>query len=206
MHGLSLFLVADIAWAGGAAHLAGPSAGSRPQPRGAATPRSGWRSPSAGGRTCSVPALASLGLLTLAAALYLAGWQSAALLFALGALLPLVFAARLHSSSGLLVLGMIALGLLALALPEFVTLQGDIDRMNTVFKFHLQAWVLLGLAAAVGLAFVAHHARKLPRGAVGVAGCLGNRAAGAAASPPLPIRCSGRAPRLHCASPSRRQP
>jgi uncharacterized membrane protein len=40
---------------------------------------------------------------------------------------------------------------------ELVTLKGDIGRMNTVFKFYLQAWVFFGIAAATGLAIVFHH-------------------------------------------------
>ncbi len=37
-------------------------------------------------------------------------------------------------------------------LVEFVVLRGDIGRMNTVFKFYVQVWVLWGVASAVGLA------------------------------------------------------
>ena len=38
---------------------------------------------------------------------------------------------------------------------DLVTAQPDIDRMNTVFKFYLEAWVLFGVLAAVGLWYLA---------------------------------------------------
>ncbi|MBF8266922.1 MAG: hypothetical protein HW388_430 [Dehalococcoidia bacterium] len=49
--------------------------------------------------------------------------------------------------------GAFALALLGVALGlgimvEVVTIRGDIERMNTVFKFYLQAWVLLGIGTA----------------------------------------------------------
>src|SRR5204862_3239180 len=42
----------------------------------------------------------------------------------------------------------------ATLIPEFVALQGDIGRMNTVFKFYLQAWVLFSISSAVGLGWL----------------------------------------------------
>lgn len=47
--------------------------------------------------------------------------------------------------------------LLLTIMVEVVTLKGDIGRMNTVFKFYLQAWVFFGVATASGLAIVFHH-------------------------------------------------
>ena len=49
------------------------------------------------------------------------------------------------------VLTLIALGAALTLVVEIVVLKGDISRMNTVFKFYLQVWVMWGVAAAASL-------------------------------------------------------
>ncbi|HFD38227.1 MAG TPA: hypothetical protein ENJ31_00030, partial [Anaerolineae bacterium] len=47
---------------------------------------------------------------------------------------------------------------------EVIVLQGDIGRMNTVFKFYLQVWLLWGVAAAAALAWLVPRLRRWQSG------------------------------------------
>ena len=46
----------------------------------------------------------------------------------------------------------LTLGLALTLAVEYIVLKGDIGRMNTVFKFYLQVWIMWGIAGAVALA------------------------------------------------------
>jgi YYY domain-containing protein len=103
----------------------------------------------------------------------------AAWLAGAGALLGIVFVLSGYQTRGLLVFGigaaaaacvahwrrsnrslqaaLFGAALMATLIPEFVALQGDIGRMNTVFKFYLQAWMLLSVSAAVALGWLARR-------------------------------------------------
>jgi YYY domain-containing protein len=53
-----------------------------------------------------------------------------------------------------LVLFLVGTGLLITLMVEVVRVQGDIGRMNTVFKFYLQAWTLFAVSAAAALVWL----------------------------------------------------
>ncbi len=73
------------------------------------------------------------------------------------ALLVLIVAAayeRQRDPLRLFILGMLTVAVGLSAAVENYTLRGDIGRMNTVFKFYLQIWVLYALASAIALVLI----------------------------------------------------
>ncbi len=64
----------------------------------------------------------------------------------------------------IVVLGLFALGFAISSGVDLITLENDIDRMNTVFKFWLQAWQLFALAAAAAVWQVVRILRTRPSG------------------------------------------
>jgi YYY domain-containing protein len=84
----------------------------------------------------------------------LAGYQTRGfLIFGMGAAAA-ACVAHWRRSNRSLQAALFGVALFATFIPEFVALQGDIGRMNTVFKFYLQAWVLLSITAAVALGWL----------------------------------------------------
>jgi YYY domain-containing protein len=106
---------------------------------------SGYASPA----TWAAGSGAMLGLV-----LVLAGYVTRGfLVFGIGVAVAACFA-HWRRSNRLLQAALFGVALFATLIPEFVSLQGDVGRMNTVFKFYLQAWVLLSISAAVALGWL----------------------------------------------------
>ncbi|MCC7106679.1 MAG: hypothetical protein IT307_16195, partial [Chloroflexi bacterium] len=90
----------------------------------------------------------ALGVALVALVLAAAGYATLALLLVLGAALLGLALLRWQSGESLFTIGLAGLALAVMAVPEVVNLQGDIGRMNTVFKFYYQAWTLLAVTSA----------------------------------------------------------
>ena len=106
----------------------------------------------------------TLFLFMLAAYLTAGGYGTVAFLFALTVIAALLGVRRLldqgdsslhHLFILVLVIGALGLGITV----DLVTANNDIDRMNTIFKLYLQAWVLYALASAVILWYLMTSAR-----------------------------------------------
>ena len=79
----------------------------------------------------------------------------------LALLIPaLAFLFRSERNSSAFVLLMIALGALLILGPEFLYLRDNFGyRINTIFKFYYQAWIVLSLAAAYGIILLFRNLR-----------------------------------------------
>jgi YYY domain-containing protein len=66
-----------------------------------------------------------------------------------------------HRQFGLTLIG---LGLALTLVVEFIVLKSDISRMNTVFKFYLQVWVMWGIASAALLPELVSRLKTSPAG------------------------------------------
>lgn len=61
------------------------------------------------------------------------------------------------------VLFLVGTALALTLMVEIIVLQGDIGRMNTVFKFYLQAWTMFSVSAAVGFGWLFSTLGRWPR-------------------------------------------
>jgi len=111
-----------------------------------------------------------IGVLAAAAValLYLSGYQALSLALPLLVWAGLLALRREQNAATRALLILASVGLALTALVEVIVLKGDVSRMNTVFKFYLQVWLLLGVAAGPALGWVvdaldreSHRLRRL---------------------------------------------
>ncbi len=65
-----------------------------------------------------------------------------------------------QSDAKRLVLFLVGTGLLITLMVEVVVVQGDIGRMNTVFKFYMQVWLLFAVSSAAALGWLLEPVRQ----------------------------------------------
>ncbi len=95
---------------------------------------------------------AALGLVGMALAALLLKLYLVAFLFGMGIIALLALFEKDAPPERLLLTLFVGLGTVLTLGVEFIAIKGDIGRMNTVFKFYLQAWFLFGIASALGVA------------------------------------------------------
>ncbi|MFN8634474.1 MAG: DUF2298 domain-containing protein [Chloroflexota bacterium] len=86
-------------------------------------------------------------LLALAVVLWIGGYGTLGVLVLAGSVAVGLGLLRRSNREVLFVCGIALAAIGSLALPEVVAVKGDVGRMNTVFKFYLQAWILLAILA-----------------------------------------------------------
>ncbi|MBI3968697.1 MAG: glycosyltransferase family 39 protein [Chloroflexi bacterium] len=101
-------------------------------------------------RAAFVPYLLVAAAVPIALALAV-GWNLIALLLGFLTLTLGLMLRRSYSRPVMITLGLFAAGLGLGIVCDLVNLQGDIGRMNTVFKFYFQIWSLWSVAAAVAV-------------------------------------------------------
>ncbi|MFP3895811.1 MAG: DUF2298 domain-containing protein [Anaerolineales bacterium] len=98
-----------------------------------------------------------LGLIVLGIVLVLLFFQQAWILLLTVPMLVLVFGVvffiRVRAEQRLQA-ALVGVGLLLALAVEYIVLKGDIGRMNTVFKFSLQAWIMWGVVGGAALAYL----------------------------------------------------
>ncbi|MCC7370422.1 MAG: glycosyltransferase family 39 protein [Chloroflexi bacterium] len=115
---------------------------------------------------------AAMAVLLAMLALWSVGYGTVGLLVLSGALAGALALYRRTSREIAFVCGILLAALGAFAFPEILSVKGDVGRMNTVFKFFLQAWILLSILAgpAAVLVFRAlFQLRLAPVSALGLA-------------------------------------
>jgi YYY domain-containing protein len=102
----------------------------------------------AGWRELAYAGIVAVALLAL---LWVTGFQALAMLLVLMAPALVILLRPDGSRRQKMVLGLLCLGLALGAFCELFAIKGDIGRMNTVFKFYLQVWILWAVAAGAVL-------------------------------------------------------